>query len=42
MTHGKGMNALANFREVTWGLMSMYEVGKEEYEWLKAEMQTWD
>ena len=42
MTHGKGMNALENFGEVTRGLMGMYDVGTAEYEWLKIETPTWD
>ena len=42
MTHGKGVNALENFGEVTRGLMGMYEIGTEEYEWLKIKTPKWD
>ena len=42
MTHGKGMNALENFGEVTRGLIGMYDIGTEEYEWLKIKSAIWD
>ena len=42
MTHGKGMNALQNFGEVTRGLMGMHDMGTEEYGWLKIETPKWD
>ena len=41
MTNDKGMNMLQNWFIVTEGLMALYAVDTELYEWLTIETRKW-